>query len=256
MNRIEKTMGRLRALPASEKRKLLRGLRDSYLELGAEKGLKGFTYDGEPIEGFLPRQYEYMKISDVTGARIRHFLCVDGLTFHPSELWPKMSNSEIASAAREAEERERKAEGYISELKRRGWIDAVRDCVYTARALGFEITPWEYTGWAVLPEWRFINRENGANRLLSQYCHGIYPEVIRFDHSRDWQIIDHAPISRLFPAQDRYLYRLENIKTGTVSGKKDFFRPEEVKELNKRMAEIEAPYRYYPYSEYSEKNKK
>lgn len=86
-------------LTAEEKRELLAGMRDSYLELGADKGLKGFTYDGDPIEGYLPHQYDFMMTSDVTGQKIRYFLVVDGVTFHPSELYPSIGMDDIKRAA-------------------------------------------------------------------------------------------------------------------------------------------------------------
>lgn len=90
-------------LSKEEKNKVLASMEDAYVKNGAETGIIGFNHDGDPIEGFLPNQREFMETSDITGAKIRWIIYLpDGQQAHPSEVYPSISASEI-----QAEERRR-----------------------------------------------------------------------------------------------------------------------------------------------------
>lgn len=88
-----KEIERLKNLPYS---KFLLEVLDSYKELNAEVGVKGYHQNsGEPIIGYFPNQYEYMYRSDSTGKPIRFFIDLGNEKYiHPFDINPKFNPTE------------------------------------------------------------------------------------------------------------------------------------------------------------------
>ena len=117
---------RLKNLPYS---KFLLEVLDSYKELNAEVGIKGYHQNsGEPIIGYFPNQYEYMYRSDSTGKPIRFFIDLGNEKYiHPFDINPKFNASEQKRIEQKADyfvkEGNEKYEKSIKELKDNNELD-------------------------------------------------------------------------------------------------------------------------------------
>ena len=97
-----------KALSTDDKKKVLKTVSDVYKEAGLQKSeIKGYDRDGEAIYGY-PHSPELFIKSDVTGAKVRHYLTLpDGTKAHPSELYPEITQSEVDRAMNEVKAAEK-----------------------------------------------------------------------------------------------------------------------------------------------------
>lgn len=123
-----KEIERLKNLPYS---KFLLEVLDSYKELNAEVGVKGYNQNsGEPIIGYFPNQYEYMYRSDSTGKPIRFFIDLGNEKYiHPFDINPKFNSTEQKRIEQKADyfvkEGNENYEKSIKELKENNELDIV-----------------------------------------------------------------------------------------------------------------------------------
>jgi hypothetical protein len=123
-----KEIERLKNLPYS---KFLLEVLDSYKELNAEVGVKGYNQNsGEPIIGYFPNQYEYMYRSDSTGKPIRFFIDLGNEKYiHPFDINPKFNASEQKRIEQKADyfikDGNENYEKSIKELKDNNELDIV-----------------------------------------------------------------------------------------------------------------------------------
>ena len=123
-------------LTPAQKREVLANIGDAYKDNEAPLVEKGTDKDGEIIYGYEYNP-EYMHKSDITGQKIRHYITLpDGRIAHPSELFPNISEKDIAKAIGEAREYGNQIKMRADELERRR-ADNIADVNLNARKAGW-----------------------------------------------------------------------------------------------------------------------
>ena len=107
-----------KALSSEERKEVLRGVTDVYVENGVQKVEKGVDSRGETIYGY-PHSPEYFVKSDITGRMLRYYITLpDGRIAHPTELYPEIEQSSIDKEMLRREQEQKQEEAIKADYLR------------------------------------------------------------------------------------------------------------------------------------------